>query len=171
MRPNDEQMLYEAMNRARSVLVEAEIFRKRAGGFVKAFKAQLKATPSPEAARVLKVVAPIIPKLLSKSKAVDKDLEKLCDLGSANAHDYYDGKEFRDRNKKLLESSRAFDGDAARVTLSVKALDKIISPTAKGPNKKWAAPLLYEAGYTATLDSLHKFTRRWNDAKIAINRI
>ncbi len=171
MRPADEKMLEVAMDRVHYTLVEAENFRRRAPGFVKAFKAQLKATPSKDAERVLKNVAPIIPKLLSKSKTVDKDLETLLDLGSANAHDYHDGREFRDRNQKLLESAKVFDGHAARVVLNIKALEKLVSPEAKGPNKKWVAPLLTVPGYKVTVDSLTEFTRRWNDLRIAINRI
>ena len=169
--PAAEKMLAAAMDRVHYTLVDAENFRKRAPGFIKAFKAQLKATPSVEAERAFKMLAPIIPKLLSKSKAVDKDLEKLLDLGSTMAHDYYDGKEFRDRNKKLLESSRDFDAEAARVVLNVKALDKIQLPHATWPNKKWTGPLMRVASFKVSMDSLYEFTRSWNDLKIAINRI
>ena len=64
-----------------------------------------------------------------------------------------------------------FDGHAARVVLNIQALEKLVSPEAKGPNKKWVAPLLTVPGYKVTVDSLTEFTRRWNDLRIAINRI
>lgn len=169
--PAAEKMLAAAMDRVHCTLMDAENFRKRAPGFVEAWKAQLKATPSVEAERVFKVVAPIIPELLSKSKAVDEDLEKLRDLGSTRAHDYDDGNQFRDRNKKLLESSMAFDREAARVVSSVKALDKVQSPDAEGSNHKWTAPLMGVASFRASMHALHEFTRSWSDLKIALDRI
>jgi hypothetical protein len=84
MNPASEKMLDPAMDRVHHTLVEAENSRQCAGRFVKAFKARIKAAWDPQAERVLKAVAPIIPKLLSKSKAVDKDLQTLLDLGSAH---------------------------------------------------------------------------------------
>lgn len=167
--PAAEKMLAAAMERVHHALMDAENFRQRAPGFVQAWQAQLKATPSVEAERAFEVVAQIIPKLLSTSKAVDEDLAQLLDLGSTRAHDYHDGNQFRDRNKQLLASSMAFDREAARVVLSVKALDKITSSGA--PNKKWTAPLMGVACFRVSMDSLHEFTRSWSDLKIAIDRI
>ncbi len=159
MNPATEKMLNTAMDRINNTQVEAANFRKRGPNAVKKWKAFAKANPTFDSAEiVVKEVVPIIEKLLKKSKQLEQSLDKLQDAGDA-PHDYYDGKEFRDRTKKLLDPASAFDADAAKVVLRL----------ARFPSRLY--PLMREADIKVTVDSLTAYMGQWQGLKLAINRI
>jgi hypothetical protein len=159
MKPATEKMLNSALDRIHYTQVEAENFGKRGPQAVRAWKEMAKTHPSDSMKRVLKDVVPLVDKLAGKSKQVNKDLERLHDAG-AKPFDYNDGREFRDRNKKLLVAADDFDRQAGIILMRLKSiLGGGLYPGMALPAIKPA--VTYLAGY---MD-------RWNDLKVAINRI
>ena len=107
MNPATEKKLVDAMSRVHSQ-VEAEI-RKRTRRPSRTGRPSRRQQSANDAVKkVVKAVVPTIGKLLKSAKAVDKDLEKLHDASTdpALVADYYDGREYRERTKKLLDSAR-----------------------------------------------------------------
>lgn len=159
MKPAAEKLLNSALDRIHYTQVEAQNFGIRASKAIKAWKEMAKAHPSDGIKRVLKDVVPLVDKLAGKCKQVENDLNKLQDAGD-KPYDYYDGKEFRDRNKKLLVTAEDFDRQAGVILLRLKSIfGGGMYPGMTLPTIKPA--VTYLAGY---MD-------RWNALKIAINRI
>src|SRR5262249_23985690 len=113
------------------------------------------------AKQVVKVVVPLVEKLEKSSKTVDKDLDKLHDAGTdpALVADYYDGREYRERTKKLLDSSKAFDHDVARIVAYLKTMAGGFYPAMNEPEIK------------SIMKYLDGFIEQFNTLKIAINKI
>lgn len=159
MKPETEKMLNAALDRIHYTQIEAANFGKRGPAAVKAWKGLAKAQPCDPMKRLLKDVVPLADKLVGKTKQVGKDLDKLQDAGD-KPYDYNDGREFRDRNKKLLVSAEDFDRQAGLILLRLKSIfGGGLYPGSSGHEIKPA--VTYLIGY---MD-------RWKDLKIAINRI
>lgn len=160
MNPATEKMFNNAIGRIHFTQVEAQNIQKRGPKAVKLWKAFAKAEPDNDLAKkVVKDVVPIVEKLIKKSKPAIQSLDKLQDAGD-KPHDYYDGKEFRDRTKKLLEPGADFDRDVATVVLSL----------ARFPNGGMF-PLCKTPDVVGTVKYLKGFMNEWNALKLAINRI
>jgi hypothetical protein len=159
MKPETEKMLNAALDRIHYAQVEAANFGKRGPQAIKAWKEMAKAQPGDGIKRVLKDVVPLVDKLAGKSKQVEKDLDKLQDAGD-KPYDYHDGREFRDRNKKLLVAAEDFDRQAGLILLRLKSI------LGGGQYPGMAFPAIKPA-----ITYLAGYMDRWKDLKIAINRI
>ncbi len=162
MNPATEKKLQAAMDRIFYTQAEAANFRKRGLKAVKLWKGQLKQEPSNDnVKKIVKDVVPTITKLHKLTSKIEKELEKLHDAGTDEAliADYYDGREFRERNKKLLKTADEFDRKAAPIVTYLKTMAGGLFPLMNLPDVK------------VTVDSLAGFTKEWNSLKIALNRI
>jgi hypothetical protein len=162
MNPATEKKLQAAADRVHYTQVEAENVRIRGPRAIKTWKDYSKTDPSNASAkRVVKDVVPVVEKLVKSSQTVDKDLEKLHDASTDPdlVADYYDGREYRERTKKLLDSSRAFEGNAAKIVAYLKSMAGGFYPMMNAPDVK------------SMMKYLDGFIEQFNMLKIAINKI
>jgi hypothetical protein len=126
----------------------------------RAWKLKFKNEPANSFAKVMAVdVAPRVEKLAGKSKQVTKDLEKLFKAAEEPGQ-YFDGREFRDRNRKLLDSSKAFERDAFNALAAIKgATYQGMFPESTNPEVK------------ATVRAMTEYVTRFTAFKIALNRV
>ena len=160
-----EKRLIAARDEMFNVELHITNFIKRAPLAIKSSKKFLKANPNSLNKDLVENAMPKIAKIHKLAKKALKDLDKLEDASTDEAAvaDYYDGKEFRDRNKKLLASPSAFEKDASKVLAYVMNIAK--GMPGSFPMKNTVPDV------KVTIDSLQEFITHWNSLKIAINRI
>lgn len=160
MNPTAEKQLNAAMDRIHYTQVEAENFAKRMPGAAKRWKEMAQGFANSDAwKKLIKDVVPAMDKLRSLVKQAVKDLDKLQDAGD-KPYDYHDGREFRDRNRKLMVSADKLDREIGVVLLKLHGL------LGGGMFPGQAEPAI-----KSTVTYLVGYGKRWNELKLAYNRI
>lgn len=159
MKEDTIQRLSDAVEHVLHVQAMLESIAKHGVKAVKVWKAQLKNDPENGMVKLAaKTVGPQVARLAGKAKGVSKDLEKLFKAADEPGQ-YYDGREFRDRNQKLLKSGKAFEGDVGRVLAALRGSVGGMIAAQGEPDVK------------VTVRTMTEFIKRFTAFKIALNRV
>ena len=160
MKEDTMKRLSGAVEHVLKVQAMLEPIAGRGSKAARVWKQRFKIEPSNSFAKVLaQTVAPQVERLASKAKQVTKDLEKLFKAAEEPGQ-YFDGREFRDRNKKLLDSPKAFERDTFNALAAIK-----------GATFGGAFPDCNRPEVKATVRAMNEYVVRFTAFKVALNRV